>query len=173
VHLSDISWNMSGEEAIRGFKKGDELEAVVLSVDPERERISLGIKQLDKDPFASFVADREKGVSVKGVVREVDAKGAIIDLGDGVEGQLRASELSREHVEDARTALKAGDTIEAKFMGVDRKNRIITLSVKALDADQEAQTLQNYKSGNSNNIPEGGATTLGDLLKAQMEGKSE
>jgi small subunit ribosomal protein S1 len=164
VHLSDISWNVPGEEAVRQYKKGDEVEAVVLAVDAERERISLGIKQLDKDPFSHFVADHPKGSVVKGIIREVDAKGAMVDLGDGVEGYLRASELSRERVEDARNALKAGEEIEAKFVGVDRKKRVISLSVKAKETEEEAAAIQTYSKDSASMT-----TTLGDLLKEQME----
>ena len=138
VHLSDISWDRPGEEAVRDYQKGQTLEAMVLSIDPERERISLGVKQLAKDPFSGYLADHPKGSIVKGTVREVDARGAIIDLGNGIEGQLRASELSRDRVEDARQVLKVGDEIEAKFTGVDRKSRAITLSVKAKEAHEEA-----------------------------------
>ena len=165
VHLSDISWNLPGEEAVRNYKKGDEVEAVVLAVDPERERISLGIKQLDRDPFSNFVGEHAKGSIVKGVVREVDAKAAIIDLGDGVEGTLRASDLTRDRVEDARTVLKVGEEVEAKFMGVDRKNRTISLSIKAKESDEEAEAVSDYSRSGS------ATTTLGDLLKEKMEGK--
>jgi len=168
VHLSDISWNVAGEEAVRGYKKGDQIEAVVLAVDAERERISLGIKQLDKDPFSNFVADHPKGSIVKGKVSEVDAKGAVIQLEDGVEGFLRASELTRDRVEDARTLLKEGEDIEAKFIGVDRKKRTISLSIKAKETDEESAAIQDY--GRSQ--PSVGGT-LGDLLKAQMENKEE
>ncbi|MEO5702720.1 MAG: 30S ribosomal protein S1 [Gammaproteobacteria bacterium] len=167
VHLSDISWNTPGEEAVRNYKKGDEIETVILAVDPERERISLGIKQLDKDPFSIYVAENAKGNIVKGVVTEVDAKGAVVLLSEGVEGHLRASELARDRVEDARTLVKVGDEIEAKFMGVDRKNRTITLSVKAKDNEDEAEAVQDYsRSGAS------GTTSLGDILKEQMEIKN-
>ncbi|HHQ42833.1 MAG TPA: 30S ribosomal protein S1 [Chromatiales bacterium] len=165
VHLSDLSWNIPGEEAVRNYKKGDEVEAVVLAVDPERERISLGIKQLDKDPFANFVAEHAKGSIVKGTVKEVDAKGAVIDLGDGVEGYLRASEISRDRVEDARSILNVGDEVEAKFMGVDRKSRTISLSIKAKDTQEEKEAIKDY-----NRSAEPATTTLGDLLKEQMEG---
>jgi small subunit ribosomal protein S1 len=168
VHLSDISWNDAGEEAVRSYKKGDEIEAVVLSVDPERERISLGIKQLDKDPYADFVAANPKGTIVKGTIGEVDAKGAVIDLGNGVEGYLRASELSRDRVEDARTVLTSGEEVEAKFTGIDRKSRNISLSIKAKDTAEEKATISDYKSGAA---PAGG--TLGDLLKQQMDGGDE
>ena len=127
VHLSDISWNAPGEEAIRNYKKGDEIDTVILAIDPERERISLGIKQLEQDPFQNYLATHEKGDLVKGVVKEVDAKGAVITLADSVEGYLRASEISRDRIEDARTQLNVGDKIEAKFLGVDKKNMAITL----------------------------------------------
>ena len=165
VHLSDISWHEPGEEAVRKFAKGDEIEAVVLSVDPERERISLGIKQLEKDPFSNFVAEHSKGSIVKGTVREVDAKAAIIDLGDGVDGTLRASELSRDRIEDARSMLSVGDEVEAKFMGVDRKSRAIMLSVKAKDSEDEAAMMQDYGAGAAE-----ATTNLGDVLKKQMNG---
>jgi small subunit ribosomal protein S1 len=164
VHLSDISWDEAGEQALRRYKKGDELETVVLSVDPERERISLGIKQLDRDPFSSFVAQHDKGSVVQGAVVELDAKGATIALGDGVEGYLRASEISRDRVEDARTVLKLGEEISAKFLGVDRKNRTISLSIKAKDMEEEAATIKGYSSGGH-----AGTATLGDILKGQME----
>jgi small subunit ribosomal protein S1 len=166
VHLSDISWHEPGEEAVRNYSKGDEIEAVVLSVDPERERISLGIKQLEKDPFSNFVAEHSKGSVVKGTVKEVDAKAAIIDLGDGIDGTLRASELSRDRIEDARTVLSVGDEVEAKFMGVDRKSRAIMLSIKAKDSDDEAAMMQDYGSGSTE-----ATTNLGDVLKQQMTGE--
>ena len=165
LHLSDLSWNLPGEEAVRNYKKGDEVEAVILAVDPERERISLGIKQLEKDPFSNFVADHVKGSIVKGVVKEVDAKGAVIHLEESVEGQLRATELSRERIDDARTVLKVGDEVEAKFMGVDRKNRTIILSIKAKDNEEEAEVMQEYTRTTST------ATTLGDLIKEKMESR--
>jgi len=165
VHLSDISWNVPGEEAVRNYKKGDEVEAIVLSVDPERERISLGIKQMEKDPASNFMSDNPKGSILKGTVREVDAKGAIIDLGDGVEGYLRASEISRDKIEDARTILNVGDEVEAKFTGMDRKNRTISLSIKAKDTDEEKGVIEDYaRSGSAS-----ATTTLGDLLKEQMD----
>jgi small subunit ribosomal protein S1 len=167
VHASDISWNESEEEALRRFKKGDEVETTILVIDAERERISLGIKQLESDPFANFMAANPKGSIVKGMISEVDAKGALIDLGDGVEGQLRASEISRERVDDARTVLNVGDEVEAKFTGVDRKNRVITLSIKAKDSAEEAEAMNDYQSS----AP--AATTLGDILKEQMDSKSE
>lgn len=163
LHLSDLSWTVPGEEAVRNYKKGDEVEAVVLAIDAERERISLGVKQIEQDPWAIYVGEHTKGSIVTGTVKEVDAKGAIVELAEGVEGQLRASELSRDRVEDARTVLNVGDKIEAKFMGVDRKSRTIILSVKAKDSDEEAEVMEGYRSGSS------GGTTLGDLLKEQME----
>ncbi len=163
VHLSDISWDRPGEEAVRDYQKGQTLEAMVLSIDPERERISLGVKQLAKDPFSGFLADHPKGSIVKGTVREVDARGAIIDLGNGIEGQLRASELSRDRVEDARQFLKVGDEVEAKFTGVDRKSRAITLSIKAKEAHEEAEAVQQYGGGSTAT-----GTSLGDLLKEQI-----
>jgi small subunit ribosomal protein S1 len=167
VHLSDLSWNMEGEEAVRNYKKGDEIEAVVLSVDPERERISLGVKQLDKDPFSNFVAENAKGSIVRGKVREVDAKAAIVELAEGVDGVLRASELSRDRVEDVRSVLNVGDEVEAKFMGVDRKNRTVTLSIKAKDYEEEAEALQDYSGSGT------ATTSLGDLLKEQMGDKQD
>ena len=166
VHLSDISWDIPGEEAVRNFQKGQQLEAMVLSIDPERERISLGIKQLAKDPFSSFLAEHPKGSIVKGVIRDVDAKGAIVDLGNGVEGNLRASELSRDRVEDARAVLKVGDEVEAKFTGVDRKGRTIALSIKAKEAHEEAEAVQNYKTTEASS-----GTSLGDLLKEHIGGQ--
>ena len=169
IHLSDISWNIPGEEAVRNYKKGQEIEAVVLAVDSERERISLGIKQMDQDPFANFVAANPKGSIVKGTVTELDAKAATVDLGDGIEGQLRVSEISRDRVEDIRTALKVGDEIEAKFTGVDRKNRAISLSIKAMEADEEHAAIKEYSATDT---PVGTAS-LGDMLKEQMEGGKE
>jgi small subunit ribosomal protein S1 len=163
VHLSDISWDLPGEEAVRNYQKGQQVEAMVLSIDPERERISLGIKQLARDPFSAYITDNPKGSIVRGVVKEVDARGAIVDLGNGIEGQLRASELGRDRVEDARQMVKVGDEIEAKFIGVDRKTRSITLSVKAKEVHEEAEAVQNYRS----EMPSSG-TSLGDLLKEQI-----
>ena len=142
VHLSDISWN-GGEEAVRDYKKGDEIAAVVLQVDPERERISLGVKQAEDDPFNMYLTDNKKGAIVKGKVVEVDAKGAKIELAEGVEGYLRASDISRERIEDASTELSVGDEVETKFVGVDRKNRVISLSIKAKDQAEERQALDN------------------------------
>ena len=164
VHLSDISWDEAGEQALRRYQKGEELETVVLSVDPERERISLGVKQLDKDPFSSFVAAHEKGSVVKGTITEVDAKGATVALAEGVEGYIRASEISRDRVEDARSVLKVGDEVEAKFQGVDRKNRTLSLSIKAKDMDEESAAIRGYSRE-----AQASTTTIGDLLKQQME----
>jgi small subunit ribosomal protein S1 len=163
VHLSDISWDVPGEEAVRNYQKGQQVEAMVLSIDPERERISLGIKQLAKDPFSGYITDNPKGSIVRGVVREVDARGAIIDLGNGIEGQLRASELGRDRVEDARSVLKVGEEVEAKFVGVDRKTRSISLSIKAKEMHEEAEAVSNYRTDQ----PSSG-TSLGDLLKEQI-----
>ncbi len=165
VHLSDISWDMPGEEAVRSYQKAQQVDAMVLSIDPERERISLGVKQLAKDPFSAYIAEHPKGSIVTGVVREVDAKGAVIDLGNGVDGQLRASELSRDRVEDARLLLKVGEEVEAKFTGVDRKGRSISLSIKAKDIHEEQEAMQNYRTDS----PTG--TSLGDLLKEQISGQ--
>lgn len=167
VHLSDISWNTPGEEAVQSYKKGDEVEAIVLSVDPERERISLGIKQLLADPYSNYLAEHAKGTVITGKVIEVDAKGAKVLLADGVEGYLRSSELSRDRVEDARSILTVGEDVEAKFVGVDRKNRTILLSVKAKDSQDEADALRDYSK------PDQGATTLGDLLKEHMRDKDD
>jgi small subunit ribosomal protein S1 len=165
VHLSDISWDLPGEEAVRNYSKGQQLEAMVLSIDPERERISLGIKQLAKDPFSAYIAENPKGTIVRGVVKDVDARGAVIDLGNGIEGQLRASELGRDRVEDARAVLKPGDEVEAKFTGVDRKSRTISLSIKAKEIHEEAEAVQSYRSDSG---ASSGGTSLGDLLKEHI-----
>ena len=165
IHLTDLSWNKTGDEAVRDYQKGQEVEAMVLSIDPERERISLGIKQLDKDPFANFIGANPKNSIVKGTVISVDAKAAIIDLGDGLEGILRASEMAKDRVEDARTFLSEGDEVEAKLTGMDRKNRSVFLSIKAKDADEEAEALSDYAASSDS----GAATTsLGDLLKEKL-----
>jgi small subunit ribosomal protein S1 len=165
VHLSDLSWNEPGEAAVRNFKKGQEVEAIVLAIDVERERISLGIKQLDGDPFTTFVSVNDKGSVVTGKVKTVDAKGAEIDLGEDVIGYLRASEISRDRVEDARNVLKEGDEVTAVVVNVDRKTRNIQLSIKAKDmADQnEAMASLNQNTGNA------GTTNLGALLKAKLD----
>jgi small subunit ribosomal protein S1 len=167
VHLSDISWNESGEDAVRSYKKGDELETTILAIDPERERISLGIKQLDSDPFAEFVSENDKGAIVKGTIKEVDAKSAVIVLAEEVEGILKASEISRDRVEDARNVLKEGDEIEVKIIAVDRKNRGLSLSVKAKDFDEEKAAVKNLKQ---QPVEAAGPTTIGDLIKQQMKG---
>jgi small subunit ribosomal protein S1 len=166
IHMSDISWDETGEDVVRNYKKGDEIEAVVLSIDAERERISLGIKQMEQDPISTFIAENKKGSIVKGTVLSVDAKAAIIDLGEGVEGTLRASELSRDRVEDASTVLKVGEEVEAKLMGVDRKNRGIALSIKAKDYDDESEALRDFSDSQD---ATGAAPTLGDLMKEQMK----
>ena len=166
VHLSDISWNEVGEEAVRRFKKGDELDTVILSVDPERERISLGIKQLESDPFSEYVQENDKGAIVKGIVKEVDAKGAIITLADDIEATLKASEISRDRVEDARNVLKEGQEVEAKIISVDRKSRVIQLSIKSKDDAEEKEAIQSLKTA-----PEGEAaadTTMAALLRQAM-----
>ncbi len=170
VHLSDISWDVPGEEAVRNYKKGEDVDTVVLAIDPERERISLGVKQLDQDPFSKFLAENPKGSIMKGVVSEVDARGAIVDLEGGIKGQLRASELSRDRVEDARTLLKVGDEIEARFTGLDRKTRVVSLSIKAKDAHEEAQAMETYRTDSSSGST---ATTLGELLKEQISKSSD
>jgi len=168
VHLSDLSWNEAGEEAVRNFKKGDEVQAVVLAIDVERERISLGIKQLQGDPVTT--TKLEKGAIVTGTVKAVDAKGATISLGDDVEGYLRASDISRDRVEDARTHLKEGDSVEAMVVNVDRKTRSINLSIKAKDNAEAADVLQKMAAEGGSNS---GTTNLGALLKAKLDGQSE
>ncbi|POZ61561.1 30S ribosomal protein S1 [Chromobacterium alticapitis] len=169
VHLSDLSWNEAGEEAVRKFKKGDEVEAVVLSIDVEKERISLGIKQMEGDPFNNFVAMNDKGALVKGTVKSVDAKGAVIALDTDVEGYLRASELSRDRVEDARSILKDGDAVEAVIVAVDRKSRNISLSIKAKDAQEDNAAMKNLSVDSAS----AGTTNLGALLKAKLSGSNE
>ena len=167
VHLSDISWNATGEDIVRNFKKGDTVEAVVLAVDPERERISLGIKQLEQDPFGQFMAGNPKGTVLTGVVKEVDAKGATIELADGIEGYVRANDIAKERVEDATQYLKVGDSIEAKHIGMDRKGRVLQLSIRAKDEAELRETLDEYSSAS------GGTTKLGALLREQLGSKSE
>ncbi|WP_397573541.1 30S ribosomal protein S1 [Silanimonas sp.] len=166
VHLSDISWNTTGEDIVRNFKKGDTVEAVVLAVDPERERISLGIKQMEQDPFGSFVAQRQKGAIVNGTVKEVDARGATVDLGDGVEGYIRASDIAKERMEDASQHLKVGDTIEAKIVGTDRKSRVLQLSIRAKDEAEVQETLAEYNKSAAE--ASSGTTKLGALLREQL-----
>ena len=164
VHLSDLSWDIPGEEMVRNYKKGDDLDTVVLAVDAERERISLGVKQLAQDPFSTYLAQYTRGVRVVGKLLEVDAKGATIELAEGVEGYLRAAEISIDPVDDARKFLKEGDDCEALIVGVDRKRRVINLSIKAKESEEEAVALQEYSSENENT-----RTTLGDLLKEQLD----
>ena len=166
IHLTDLSWNKPGEEAVREYQKGQEVEAMVLSIDPERERISLGIKQIEKDPFASFIADKPKGSIVTGTVLSVDAKAAVIDLGDGIEGLLRASEMAKDRVEDARSFLNEGDRIEAKITGMDRKGRSIYLSIKAKDSDEEQEALKDYAASGDSRAA---TTSFGELLKEKMD----
>jgi len=167
IHLSDLSWNAPGEEAVRNFKKGDEIEATILAIDPERERISLGIKQMEGDPFSNFVAEHSKGSIVKGTIISVDAKGATVNLGGPeIEGYLRASELSRERVEDARSLLKEGDEVEAKITTIDRKNRKISLSIKAKDMEEETDAVQEYSRK-----PGSVGSLLGDKLKEKLVNK--
>lgn len=167
VHLSDLSWSKPGEEALRDFKKGDEVEAVVLAIDVEKERISLGIKQLEEDPFTSFIATHDKGSIVKGKVKSLDAKCAVIQLTDTVDGYLRASEVSRDRVEDIRNHLKEGEEVEAMIINIDRKNRQINLSIKAKDAVEQANALQKLAAEQST-----GTTNLGALLKAKLDNKN-
>ncbi len=162
VHLSDISWNGTGEDLVRNFKKGEEIEAVVLAVDPERERISLGIKQLEQDPFGSYMASHPKGSIVHGIVREVDARGVTVDLGEGVEGYLRAADIAKERVDDATLFYKQGEKIEAKFTGLDRRGRILQLSIRAKEDDELAEALEDYHNTSI------GTTKLGALLKEQL-----
>ena len=166
VHLSDLSWNESGEEAVRKYKKGDELGAVVLAIDTERERISLGIKQMGGDPFSNFASTHDKNTLVKGTVKSVDAKGAVIDLGNDVEGYLRAAEISADRVEDATTRLAAGDEVEALITNIDRKNRSIQLSIRAKDAAEARDALDRL---NADATAASGTTNLGALLKAKLE----
>ena len=170
VHLSDISWNDTGEQAVRDYQKGQEVTTVVLAIDPERERISLGIKQLEDDPFNDYVAVNDRGTIVTGTVVEVTEKEAIIKLAEEVEGVLRASELSQERVEDARTVLKAGDEIEVKITAVDRKNRTLNLSVKAKDIEDEREAMREHKEREQDSAT---ATTIGDLIRKEMDQKSD
>lgn len=165
VHLSDISWNETGEEAVRRFKKGDEIETVILSVDSERERISLGIKQLESDPFNEYVSEHDKGAIVKGKVTEVDSKSVTVNLAEDIDGVIKASELSVDKVEDAKNVVKVDEEIEAKIISVDRKNRTISLSIKAIALDDEKEAVQAQKDKQPENAP----TTIGDLIKAQMD----
>ncbi len=172
IHLSDISWNSTGEDVARNYKKGDTLEAVVLAVDPERERISLGVKQMEQDPFGQFMAANPKGAKVKGTVKEVDAKGATIDLGDGVEGYVAARDISYDRIDDASQHLKVGDEIEAKFTGMDRKGRSLQLSIKAKDEADTAEAMAEYNKASTSDAASG-MTKLGALLREQLNNKSE
>jgi small subunit ribosomal protein S1 len=165
VHLSDLDWNEPGEQAVRRYSKGQEVEAVVLAIDGARERISLGVKQLMQDPLTMFLADNQKGTVVKGTVKTVDARGAQIELAGGVEGYIKAGDLARERIDDATKVLKVGDTLESRFIGVDRKNRIVTLSVKAKEIQEEEETVAEYSRNATS-----GKTSLGDLLKEKIGG---
>jgi small subunit ribosomal protein S1 len=169
VHLSDLAWSTPGEEAVRNFKKGEEVEAQVLSIDVERERISLGIKQLEGDPFNNFLATHEKGKLVSGTVKSVDARGAVVSLGGDLEGYLRASEISRDRVEDARNHVKEGDSVTAMIINVDRKNRTINLSVKQKDLAEENEAMAKLQSESAAST---GSTNLGALLKAKLDNKN-
>ena len=169
VHLSDLSWTETGEEAVRRFKKGDDLEAVVLAIDVERERVSLGVKQLEGDTFNNYCAMNDKGALVTGVVKSVEPKGAVIQLSEEVEGYLRASEISRDRVEDAGTHLKVGDEIETMILNVDRKARGIQLSIKAKDSADTQEAMQKITTDTS---ASSGTTSLGALLKAKLDNKS-
>ncbi len=167
--MDNTSWEEQGEDAVRNFNKGDELETVVLSIDAERERISLGIKQLTDDPFAQYVAANDKGAIVKGVVKAVDAKAATVELAENVEGTLRASEISRDRVNDATEVLNVGDEVEAKIVNVDRKNRVLSLSIKSKDQADEREAMDNLSEQQDANAPK----TIGDLIKQQMENSNE
>lgn len=168
VHLSDLSWTETGETAVHNFKKGDELEAVVLAIDVERERVSLGVKQLEGDPFNNYIAMNDKGAVVNGTVKSVEPKGAVIQLNDEVEGYLRASEISRDRVEDAGTHLKAGDKVEVMIINIDRKSRTLQLSIKAKDQQETQEAMQKIQSDSS---AASGMTSLGALLKAKFDNK--
>ena len=171
VHLSDISWNTTGEDVVRNFKKGDTLEAVVLAVDPERERISLGVKQLEQDPFGQYMATNAKGSIVKGTVKEVDAKGATIELDDGVEGYVAARDIAKERVEDATQYLKVGDEVEAKFIGMDRKGRTHAAVDQGQGRGRAAGSAGRVQPSASD--ASSGTTKLGALLREQLGNKSE
>ncbi|TWI11596.1 30S ribosomal protein S1 [Aerolutibacter ruishenii] len=171
VHLSDISWNTTGEDVVRNYKKGDTLEAVVLAVDPERERISLGIKQLEQDPMGHFVASNAKGSIVKGIVKEVDAKGATVELEGGIEGYIAARDIARERIDDASQHLKVGQEVEAKIIGNDRKGRSMQLSIKAKDYAEEAEAMADYNRQSAE--ASSGTTKLGALLREQLGNKGE
>jgi small subunit ribosomal protein S1 len=170
VHMSDISWDADPETALRQFKKGEEVDAVILSIDAEKERISLGIKQLATDPFSEYLAAHPKGSIVSAPVKSVDAKGAVIDLADGIEGYLKASEIAAERIDDATTALSVGDTVEAKITGVDRRNRTINLSVRAKDQAEEKEALNAVRN---QEVEVAGPTTIGDLIKQQLASQKD
>ncbi|MEG3191815.1 30S ribosomal protein S1 [Lysobacter sp. D1-1-M9] len=172
VHLSDISWNTTGEDIVRNYKKGDTLEAVVLAVDPERERISLGVKQMEQDPFGQYMASNSRGSIVTGKVKEVDAKGATIELADGIEGYVAARDISKERVEDASKVLKVGDDVEARFIGMDRKGRTMQLSIKAKDEAEMQEAVSDYNRSTSAEAASG-TTKLGALLREQLGNKPE
>ena len=165
VHMSDISWEVEGEAALRDYKKGDEVSAVILSVDSEKERISLGIKQQESDPFSEYAAANERGTIVNGIVKSVEAKEAVIELTEGIDAILKASEISIDRIEDARNELKVGDSVEAKIIAVDRRNRSINLSIKAKDVADEKQAIRDVREMD---VTADGPTTIGDLIKAQM-----
>ena len=165
VHMSDISWEVEGEAALRDYKKGDEVSAVILSVDSEKERISLGIKQQESDPFSEYAAANERGTIVNGIVKSVEAKEAVIELAEGIDAILKASEISIDRIEDARNELKVGDSVEAKIVAVDRRNRSINLSIKAKDVADEKQAIRDVREMD---VTADGPTTIGDLIKAQM-----
>ena len=171
VHLSDISWNTTGEDVIREFKKGDTVEAVVLAVDPERERISLGIKQMEQDPFGQYMASNSRGSIVTGTIKEVDAKGALVELADGIEGYIAARDISRERVDDASKVLKVGEEVEARFIGMDRKGRQMQLSIKAKDEAEMQEAVADYNRSSADAAS--GTTKLGALLREQLGNKSE
>jgi len=164
VHLSDLSWDEENEDLIRDYKKGDDLEAVVLAIDPERERISLGVKQMESDPFSEYMSEHPRGSVVTGKVTEVDARGATVELAEGIEGYIRVADIARERTEDASQVLSVGDEVEAKFTGMSRKDRTLTLSIKAKDVQEETEALKEYS-----NVSSSGAGTLGDLLKEQLD----
>jgi small subunit ribosomal protein S1 len=167
VHLSDLSWSLTGEEAVKNFKKGDEVETTVLSIDVERERISLGIKQLEGDPFTNFIAGHEKNSVVTGTVKSVDAKGAVIQITPETDGYLRASEFSRDRIEDLSKVLKEGDSVTAMVINVDRKNRSINLSVKAKDVAEETDAMKQIRTESAASAA--GSTNLGALLRAKLD----
>ena len=169
VHLSDLSWDVSGEEAVHNYKKGQEIKAIVLAIDSERERISLGIKQLNEDPFIQWLSEHPKNSLIKGKVAEVEAQSILIDIGEGVNASMLVSELSKERMDDARNVVKIGDDIEAKIINIDRKNRLVSLSIKAKEEHDEKEALSSYQ--NDSSTASSGTTTLGELLKEKMSKK--